>query len=158
MLWTPGSRSASLTRMSVNDSSETRLARSDMRCGISRASKPGVSVGTAKPRTVPSSARAQTIATSAMVPFEIQVFEPLITQSPPTLRALVRIPAGLLPASASVRPKQPQMSPAAMPGSQRCFCSSLPYCQIGNIESEPCTESDERRAASPYSISSATMP
>jgi hypothetical protein len=93
---------------------------------MSRVEKPGVPAGTRKPRTPSSSVRAQTTARSAMPPLVIHILVPLSTQSPPSRRALVRIPAGLEPKSGSVRPKQPITSPAAMAGSQRRFCSSEP--------------------------------
>src|SRR5216684_1232652 len=56
---------------------------------------------------MPSSARAHTTATSARVPFVIQVFSPFSTQPSPSLRAFVRMPAGFEPKSGSVSPKQP---------------------------------------------------
>jgi hypothetical protein len=65
---------------------------------------------------------------------------------------------GSEPKSGSVRPKQPITSPAAMPGSQRSFCSSEPYFQIGNIASEPCTETSERMPESPASSSRQATP
>ena len=51
---------------------------------------------------------------------------------------------GSLPESGSVRPKQPMTSPAAMRGSHSCFCSSDPNFQIGNMASEPCTDTKLR--------------
>ena len=68
---------------------------------MSRAEKPGVPAGTTKP-TMPSSERAQTIATSATEPLVIHIFEPLRIQSDPSRRAVVRMPAGLEPKSGSV--------------------------------------------------------
>ena len=65
---------------------------------------------------------------------------------------------GSEPKSGSVRPKQPTASPAAMRGSHSCFCSSLPYFQIGNIASEPCTETSERNPLSPASSSRQATP
>ena len=85
-----------------------------------------MAVGTTNPR-IRSSVRAHTTATSATEPLVIHSFVPLRTQSPAaSCLATVRILAGLEPASASVRPKQPSWSPAAIPGSHSCFCSSLP--------------------------------
>ena len=82
-------------------------ARSDILCLISGAEKPGVSVGTTKPR-MPSSVRAQTTATSAIEPLVIHILRPSSTQSAPSRRlARVRMPAGSEPWSGSVRPKQP---------------------------------------------------
>src|SRR5690606_19807705 len=124
----------------------------------SGALNPGVSVGTMKPR-MPSSVRAQTTATSATEPLVIHILVPSMTQSDPSRRARVRIPAGLDPKSGSVSPKQPTSSPAAMPGSQACFCSSEPYRQIAYMDSDPCTDTRLRtpesaasssRQASPY--------
>src|SRR3712207_6971241 len=42
--------------------------------------------------------------------------------------------SGSLPASGSVRPKQPIFSHLAIGGSQRCFCSSLPSSWIRSEE------------------------
>ena len=97
---------------------------------------PGESVGTTKPRIVPS-ARAHTIATSATEPLVIHIFVPVRTQSSPSRTAVVRIDPGSEPASGSVRPKQPISSPAAMPGSHCWRCSSDPYSWIANIANDP---------------------
>ena len=93
-----------------------------------------------------------------MPPLVIHILVPLRTQSPPSRRALVRIPAGLEPKSGSVRPKQPITSPAAMGGSQRRFCSSEPYRQIGNMASDPWTETKLRAPESPASSSRQARP
>ena len=45
----------------------------------------------------PSFERAQTIATSATDALVIHIFEPLSTQSVPSRRAVVRMPAGFDP-------------------------------------------------------------
>ena len=116
-----------------------------------------MSVGTTKPR-IPSSVWAQTTATSAMEPLVIHILRPLRTQSSPSRLARVRIAAGSEPWSGSVRPKQPIASPAAMRGSQSCFCSSLPQRQIANIASEPWTETIERMPESPASSSRQARP
>src|SRR5439155_22083852 len=100
-----------------------------------------------------SSVLAHTTATSATPPLVIHIFVPDTIQSSPSRFAHVRIPAGLEPASGSVRPKQPTTRPAAMSGSQRCLCSSDPNFQIGNIASEPCTETNDRNPLSPASSS-----
>src|SRR5690606_8257055 len=122
---TPGRRYASGTRTSSSDSSEVTEARSDALCLISWASKPGVSVGTMKP-LMPSSVRAQMIATWARLPLVIHILDPLMIQSEPFRRAWVRMDAGSEPESGSVKPKQPITSPAAIRGSHSCFCSSEP--------------------------------
>ncbi len=107
---------------------------------------------------LPSSVRAQTIATSAIEPFVIHIFVPFNTQSEPSRFAIVRIEPGSDPASGSVSPKHPIASPACIAGSQRCFCSSEPHFQIAYIESEPCTETRLRIPASPASSSWQTRP
>src|SRR4029078_13744416 len=63
------------------------------------------------------------------------------------------MPDGLDPKSAAVRQKQPIARPAAMSGSQRCFCASDPNAQIGYITSELCTEQNERMPEWPRSSS-----
>ncbi len=106
----------------------------------------------------PSSLRAQTVATSATVPFVIHIFEPFKIQSEPSRFAVVRIDPGSEPASGSVNPKQPIASPSCIGGSQRCFCSSLPQRQIEYIASDPCTETSERTPESPASSSRQVRP
>ena len=86
-----------------------------------------------------------------LVPERIQSF-------PLWILAWVVMLDGSLPWSGSVRPKQPIASPAAILGSHSCFCSSDPYFQIGNIASEPCTETRLRRPESAASISRQVTP
>ncbi len=50
------------------------------------------------------------------------------------------------------------VSPDAMPGSQRCFCSSEPKRQIAYMASEPCTETSERMPESAASSSRQARP
>jgi len=133
-------------------------ARSDILCFISGASKPGMPFSTRNPLICPSSVRAQTVATSAIVPFVIHIFVPFRIQSEPSRFAVVRIEPGSEPASGSVSPKQPMRSPSCIPGSQRCFCSSEPQRQIENIASEPCTDTSERTPESPASSSRHVSP
>jgi hypothetical protein len=121
------------------------------------ALNPGVSVGTRNPAT-PSSVRAHTTATSAMPPFVIHIFVPERTQSSPSRRAAVRMWAGSLPKSGSVSPKHPITSPAAIPGSHACFCSSEPNRQIGNMASDPWTDTALRNPLSPASSSMHARP
>ena len=101
-------------------------ARIDSFAVMGVALKPGVSVGTTKPR-IPSSVCAQITATLATLASPIQRLAPLMTQSSPSLRAKVCIEEGSEPAVGSVRPKQPMASPAAICGSHCCFCSSEPH-------------------------------
>ena len=75
---------------------------------------------------MPSSVSAQTTATSEIEPFVIHILLPWMIQSEPSRRARVRIEPGSEPESGSVSPKQPIASPAAIRGSQSCFCSSEP--------------------------------
>ena len=124
---------------------------------MSLAENPGVSVGTRNPR-MPSSVCAQMTARSAIEPFVIHIFEPFSTQSPPSRLADVRMWFGSLPKSASVSPKHPITSPVAIFGSQRCFCSSVPNLQIGNMQSDPCTLTNERKPESPASSSRHASP
>jgi hypothetical protein len=133
-------------------------ARSESFLWISGAEKPGVPFSTRKPRISPSSVCAQTTATSAIVPFVIHIFAPFRTQSEPSRRAWVRIAPGSEPASGSVSPKQPIVSPRCIGGSQRSFCSSEPQRQIANIASEPCTETALRTPESPASSSRHVRP
>ena len=88
---------------------------------------PGVRGSTRKPRISSRSSFAQTSATSATDPFVIHIFVPVIAHPPARRRARVCIAAGSLPAVGSVSPKQPSFSPAAIAGSQRRRCSSVPY-------------------------------
>ena len=65
----------------------------------------GIPFSTRKPRISPSSVRAQTTATSAIVPFVIHIFVPFRTQSAPSRRAWVRIVPGV---GAGVRLGEPE--------------------------------------------------
>ena len=69
---------------------------------------------------------AATITRSHSWPFEMNVFWPFSTQSPPSLTAVVAIAARSEPVPGSVMPSAVTSSPEAQPGSQRCFCSSVP--------------------------------
>src|SRR4051794_19087145 len=145
------------TRQSWKPSSEVVEARRENLPCWSEEVKPGVPFSTRKPRT-PSSVLAQTTATSARVPLVIHCLEPLITQSPPTFLAQVRMPPGLEPKSGSVRPKQPIASPEASGGIQRSFCSWEPKAEIGYMTSELCTETKLRNPESPRSSSCMIRP
>ena len=59
------------------------------------------------------------------MPLVMNVFEPLSTQSSPSLRAVVWMPCRSLPAPGSVIAMAVISSPLQKPGSQRCFCSSV---------------------------------
>ena len=133
-------------------------ARSEIFLWISGAEKPGMPFSTRKPRISPSSVRAQTTATSEIVPFVIHIFAPFRIQSAPSRFAWVRIAPGSEPASGSVRPKHPIASPRCIAGSQRSFCSSEPQRQIAYIASDPCTDTALRTPASPASSSRHVRP
>ena len=93
-----------------------------------------------------------------MDPLVIHILVPLMTQSLPSRRALVRIEAGSEPESGSVRPKHPMTSPLAIRGSHVCFCSSEPNLQMGNMTNEPWTETNDRIPESPASNSRHASP
>ena len=88
-----------------------------------------------------------------MLPLVIHILDPLMTQSSPSRFACVFMFAGSEPPCDSVRPKQPMISPAAMPGNQRCFCSSEPKAWIGYMHRLDCTETKLRRPESQRSSS-----
>ena len=131
------------------------------------AVNPAVDVGTRNPRTAPapapnspagSSTRAHTTATSASDASPIQRFAPSSTHPSPSRRATVVMAAGSLPPCGSVSAKHPTSSPAAMPGSQRSFCSSEPYLWMALIASDPCTDTNVRQPLSAASSSRHTSP
>jgi hypothetical protein len=107
---------------------------------------------------MPSGVEAHTTAISAIDPLVIHILVPDSSQSCPFKIARVSMPDGSLPWSGSVSPKQPIASPAAILGSHSFFWSSEPYFQIGNIESEPCTDTRLRSPESAASISRQVMP
>ena len=84
------------------------------------------------------------IAISAIGALVIQVLAPFSTKPPRARFALVRIDAGSEPPSASVKPKQPAISPLARRGRNLRFCSSVPNAKIGCITSDDCTLIAER--------------
>ncbi len=59
-------------------------------------------------------------------PLEMKVFEPSMTYSSPVRIALVLMLCRSDPVPGSVIATAPTNSPLAIPGSQRCFCSSVP--------------------------------
>ena len=144
-------RAASGTRTSVRNSSAVAWPRSPSLPVISRASKPGESVGTRNavtPRGPSSLVRAKTSATSAHVPLVMKSFWPSITQSAPSRVAReVRLPASD-PVPGSVSPKQPSLVAAASWGSHSCFCSSVPWKRIDLPTSPLLTDTIPRRAES----------
>ncbi|MNY12672.1 hypothetical protein D3C86_1457670 [compost metagenome] len=67
-----------------------------------------------------------TITRSAVRPLLMKVLLPLITYSSPSRTAVVRTAFRSLPVPGSVMAMARMISPAQMPGSHFCFCSSLP--------------------------------
>ena len=61
----------------------------------------------------------------------MNAFSPSITHSPPSSRAVVRVPPASLPASGSVRPKAPSARPAHRSGSHSWRWSSVPNRKMG---------------------------
>ena len=125
---------------------------------------PGVSVGTTKPRIAPVPAVRRRVAgphdghvgdAAVGDPHLGAVEDPVVAVA---ARAWCACCDGSLPESGSVRPKQPIASPAAMRGSHSCFCSSDPNFQIGNMASEPCTDTKLRAPLSPASSSRQARP
>ena len=133
-------------------------ARIDALVWMSCAENPGVFGSTRNPRTWPSSAFAQTSATSAIDPLVIHIFVPSSTHPFPERRARVCIAPGSLPAFGSVSPKHPIRSPAAIAGSHVRRCSSLPNAWMGYMTSAPWTEANDRTPLSPRSSSCMMSP
>ena len=77
---------------------------------------PFESLSTIKPLKIPCSSFAQMTNTSAIGEFVIQFLEPFKTYPPSFSVALVFIDPGSEPASASVNPKHPSLSPLAISG------------------------------------------
>ncbi|MNW08727.1 hypothetical protein D3C71_2055700 [compost metagenome] len=67
-----------------------------------------------------------TITMSEIKPLEIKVLLPLMTHSSPSRTAVVRHALTSEPPPGSVIATARMVSPAQTPGSQRCFCSSVP--------------------------------
>ncbi len=79
---------------------------------------------------MPSSVRAARATTEERSPLVTQALLPLTMYSSPSRRARQEILRVSLPASGSERDSAPRRSPVAMEGSQRCFCSSVPWVMI----------------------------
>ena len=98
---------------------------------------PGESIGTrnsVKP-SYPASGSVLVTSTIAWArwPLVMNVLEPLITYSSPSLTARVLIPATSEPASGSVMPRHRIFLPAIAGTAHSCFCSSVPNARIGGI-------------------------
>src|SRR5678815_863751 len=134
-----GRRLAFGMRTSSRTSSAVSLARIDNLYFTGLASKPLRSRSTMKPFTSPSSF-AHTMDTAHWTPLVIHILEPLSTYSLPSSRAVVRMPPGFDPKSASVSPKHPIAFPLASAGSHLFFCSSSPKAWMGYITRPDCTD------------------
>ncbi len=75
---------------------------------------------------------AKIVLNEATAPPVFHFFSPLSTYTSPSRSARVFIDPASDPASFSDSPKAISFSPAAIPGSQRSFCSSVPPTRIGN--------------------------
>ena len=120
----PGSRRSSMN----TENCSSGLVHS---IGIALASNPSASVGTTNSTgfTLPvlaSSVRATTSTLSASSTPEMKILRPFSTHSSPSLRATVLMLWVLVPASGSVIANAMVPVPSQIPGSQRCFCSSVP--------------------------------
>ena len=112
---TPGSTFSCGTRTWSKKRADVTEARRENLFSISGAENPFMPFSIMKPR-MPSSVCAQTTARSAIAPFVIHIFEPLMIQSEPDFFAWVFMLPGSEPPCGSVRPKQPMSSPRAMRG------------------------------------------
>src|SRR5690606_12685633 len=87
----------------------------------------------------PSEVLARQHIQSACIPLVIHILPPLITQSPPSLRAWVLIAATSEPAPGSLTPMQPTSSPA-IDGARYCSLSSLlPNLASAGVHMSVCT-------------------
>src|SRR5215211_547252 len=118
------------TRTSSKNMSADGTPRNPMRCSRSPKVSPGVSLSTT---TAPipaapgrSSSRTYTRYCSAWPAPEHQRLTPLMTTSSPSTRPRVVASVAADPASASEMATPSVFSPAAMGGSSRSFCSSVP--------------------------------
>ncbi len=98
---------------------------------------PGFSVSIMKapiPSSFPSMmALAVTVMSPATPAFVVKILLPLITHSSPSRTAVVLVAPASLPASGSVSPKAPIISPEARRGRYFCFCSSDPAKRMGVV-------------------------
>ena len=74
--------------------------------------------------------RATSETKSARVPLVMKIFEPLMTQSPPSRRAVVRIAATSDPAPGSLMPIDAIFSPRMAGARNSRFCSGVPRASM----------------------------
>ncbi|MCY1547362.1 hypothetical protein D9M68_834160 [compost metagenome] len=101
-----------------------------------------------------------TMHRSEMKPLLMKVLLPLMTYSSPSRTAVVRTALRSLPVPGSVMAMDRISSPEQAPGSQRCFCSSLPLrAMYGAMTSECMPKLAPDRPARAYSsLNTATWP
>ena len=93
---------------------------------------PGVPCGTMivemrlRPFSSPVTAVTVTKRVMSVPELVMNCFEPLITHSSPSRRAVVRVAPASEPASGSVSPNAASARPASRSGSSSAFCSSVP--------------------------------
>ena len=93
-----------------------------------------------------------------MLALPIQRLAPFSTHASPSRRAVVSSATESEPWSGSVRAKAPIRSSVAIPGSQRCLCSSLPSTLIEPIARPDCTPRKVLTLPSPRDISTVAIP
>jgi hypothetical protein len=93
------------------------------------------------PSRSPVTAVIETTPEISVPAFVMNCLAPSITHSPPSSVARVRVFAASEPASGSVRPNEPRISPAARRGSHARFWASVPKRKIGCVPSEVCAQS-----------------
>src|SRR5579884_2760490 len=110
----------------------------------------------------PVSAVIVTQAVMSVPALVMKIFEPSITHSPSSSRAVVRVAPASDPAFGSVRPNAASFLPEARSGTHCRFCSSVPKYQIGNVPSEWCAATviatdESTRASSSTAIAYASV-
>ena len=122
--------SASVTRTFSKNSSEVSDSSMPTLSSLRPRLKPSL-VASMPNRVMPfgpfsGSVRAAVMIRSPEKPLVMKVLEPLMTHSSPSRTAVVFSAARSEPPDGSVMPMPSRISPEATPGSQRCFCSSVP--------------------------------
>ena len=167
MPWSGCPTSASAGSRTSSRNSWNCLSGLMISIGIRCAVSPGASVGTTNSagRSVPlpeSASLPTTSTASAWSTPLIQTLRPDSTHSSPSRRGAVLISCEFEPASGSVIANAMVSDPSARPGSQRCFCSSVPNLPITvpQIAGETTIISSGQPAApsSSSTIDSSTMP
>ena len=130
--WKPAPRGPrrfpSGTRAPWNESSRVSEARQPSFCIGSEITYPGVpfSITMFEISFSPVTAVTTTPQVMSVPALVMNIFEPSITHSPSSSRAVVAVAPASEPASGSVRPNAASFRPDARSGSQARFCSSEP--------------------------------